>query len=141
MSPNSILRQSLPPLRTQRSTGSLEAEIKQLQDVLRQRDTEIRTLENAFRSLHGASPRFENAVTPSHNNVNDQSRPPNTPSPGGIINRATPNDVFSTPAASIFAAEPDSASSTPGGYFVNQTIDRPNGDELANMDRVNDMMR
>jgi len=43
-----------------RSTTSLEAEIKQLQEVLRRRDDEIRVLENAMRSISGTSPLYEN---------------------------------------------------------------------------------
>lgn len=57
LSPLGNSRQNLPS----RSTVSLEAEIKQLQEVLRRRDDEIRVLENAMRSMSGTSPRFENA--------------------------------------------------------------------------------
>lgn len=57
LSPLGNNRQNLPS----RSTASLEAEIKQLQEVLRRRDDEIRVLENAMRSFSGTSPRFETA--------------------------------------------------------------------------------
>ena len=57
LSPLGNNRQNLPS----RSTASLEAEIKQLQEILRRRDDEIRVLENAMRSISGTSPRFENA--------------------------------------------------------------------------------
>jgi hypothetical protein len=41
----------------------LEAEIKQLQEVLRRRDDEIRVLETAMRSMSGTSPRYESGNT------------------------------------------------------------------------------
>ena len=54
-----------------RSATSLEAEIKQLQEILRRRDDEIRVLENAIRSISGTSPLYEKTGNQAmYNNFN-----------------------------------------------------------------------